>query len=89
MKRAKLATIAGFIVCATTISACASDEATRTYSARQGVEQFAGIDFDYDPVVSPAALAPRSSLVVTGTIDRVQEGRVDRKSTRLNSSHWE
>ncbi|MBG6059409.1 hypothetical protein RCH16_002632 [Cryobacterium sp. MP_M5] len=77
MKRAKLAALAGSIVFATTISACASDEASRPHSAQQSVEQFAGIVFDYDPLASPAALAEQSRLVVTGTIDRVQEGRVE------------
>ncbi|MBX0302026.1 hypothetical protein K2F54_18880 [Cryobacterium sp. 1639] len=64
---------------ATTPSATvdASDEASRPYSAQQSVEQFAGLDFDYDPLTSPAALAERSRLVVAGTIDRVQEGRVE------------
>jgi hypothetical protein len=54
-----------------------SDEALPPYSAQQSVEQFAGLDYDYDPLASPAALAKRSKLVVTGTIDRVQEGRVE------------
>lgn len=81
VKGAQLAAVAGAVVLATTISACTSDSTTSdervsSYSAQQSVEQFAGIDFDYDPVASPSALAEQSSLVVTGTIDRVQEGRV-------------
>ena len=58
-------------------SAGASHEGLRPYSVQQSVEQFTGLEFDYDPVDSPAALAKRSKLVVTGTIDRVQEGRVE------------
>ncbi|MET3770154.1 hypothetical protein ABIB15_002861 [Marisediminicola sp. UYEF4] len=77
VKRSPFAALAGSIVFATTMSACVSDGTTTTsYSAQQSVEQFAGIDFDYDPVDSPSALEEQSQLVVTGTIERVQEGRV-------------
>ena len=77
VKRTTIAALAGSLVFATAFSACANNEATRPYSAQQSVEQFAGINFDYDPVDSPAALAEQSRLVVTGTIERVQEGRVE------------
>jgi len=78
--RTRLALIGGSLVLASLFSACTSDQAsttapTKTYSAQQSVEQFIGIDFDYDPLASPAALAKQSLFVVTGTIDRVQEGR--------------
>jgi hypothetical protein len=72
------------LVMATTLSACAGGEPAvpdisegdaASYSVRDSVELFAGLDHDYDPVPSPAALAERSAVVVTGTIERVQEGR--------------
>ena len=82
--RSTLATLMLSLAIATTLSACASetpavqdsrDEDAASYSVQDSVEQFTGIDFDYNPVPSPAALAERSDLVVTGTIERVQEGR--------------
>lgn len=86
-KRSTLTALVGSMILATTISACAADTTTRipeataeaqsTYSAQQSVEQFRGIEFDYDPAPSPSALADQSGLVVTGTIERVQEGRVE------------
>ncbi|MET4637703.1 hypothetical protein ABIE24_000923 [Mycetocola sp. 2940] len=82
--RMRLAAIVGSIILMTITSACAHDTATTLlddaagppYSVRDSVDQFGGLEFDYDPFRSPAALAEKSSLVVTGTIDRVQEGRV-------------
>lgn len=75
--QSQLAAIVGSVLLVTTLSACSNEEAPASYSAQQSVEQFAGIDYDYDPLASPAALAEQSQLVVTGTIDRVQEGRVE------------
>ena len=84
--RSTLATLVLSLVMATTLSACASgepvvgdssEEADAPYSVQDSVEQFAGIHFDYDPLPSAAALAEQSALVVTGTIERVQEGRVE------------
>jgi hypothetical protein len=72
------------VVTAAALSSCANGEAAlppsteaigAPYSVQDSVELFAGIDLDYDPLPSPTALAGRSDVVVTGTIERVQEGR--------------
>ena len=81
VRRLTIAAIAGSAALAATLSACTSPSVparpqVNSYSVQQSVEAFAGIDYDYDPAPSPAALAEQSRLVVTGTIDRVQEGRV-------------
>lgn len=76
-RRRRLAALATSVVLAAAISACASGAAVTSYSAQECVEQFAGIVYDYDPAPSPAALSEQSQLVVTGTIDRVQEGRLE------------
>ena len=74
--------IVGSIIVLTATSACASEgtppdrRETTPNSVDDRVEQFTGFEADYDPLSSPAALAETSQLVVTGTIDRVQDGRV-------------
>ncbi|CAN5325798.1 hypothetical protein BH09ACT5_BH09ACT5_08340 [soil metagenome] len=75
-QQSKLIAIVGSAIVAVSLCACSTERAPAPYSAQDTVEEFAGIDFDYDPLNSPAALAEESTLVVTGTIDRVQEGRV-------------
>jgi len=87
VKRSMLAVLAGSVILATALTGCANDTSTPSpaasaeplspYSAQQSVEQFAGIEYDYDPAASPSALADQSSLVVMATIDRVQEGRLE------------
>jgi len=84
--RTRLLGASGSVVLATLISACAAADAapnpspsrdtTGSYSSQMSVEQFAGIDLDYDPLATPAALAEQSRFVVAGTVERVQEGRV-------------
>jgi len=74
-----LAALATSVVLATTISACVPVEPVEpvtTYSAQGCVDLLGVGTYDYNPVSSPSALAEQSQLVVTGTIDRVQEGRV-------------
>ncbi len=73
----KIAAVVASISCVTVLSACTSEETATSYSTQQSVEQFVGTDFDYDPLRSPAELAKQSRLVVVGTIERVQEGRVE------------
>jgi hypothetical protein len=79
-----LVAVAAAVVLTSSLAACArsttevpsgSSGGLEPYSAQQSVEEFVGISYDYDPVSSPDALAALSSLVVTGTINRVQEGR--------------
>jgi hypothetical protein len=83
--RSKIAVLVGSIIAMSTLAACAGGgdpaptafgTAETPYVSTQASEVFSGIDFDYEPVASPAALAGQSELVITGTIDRVQEGRV-------------
>ena len=42
---------------------------------------FTGLDYDYDPATSAAKLAEWSTLVVTGTVKQIQEGRISGVST--------
>jgi len=66
-------------VLVTTISACVPVEPVEpvtTYSAQDCADLLGVATYDYDPMPSPSALAELSQLVVTATIDRVQEGRV-------------
>jgi hypothetical protein len=84
-KRSTMGVVTIAIILAMALSGCARDEtvaptvtaaALEPYAAEETANEFSGIAYDYDPVESPAALADLSSLIVTGTIDRVQEGRV-------------
>jgi hypothetical protein len=93
-KRFTAAVVVGVIMVATSLSACASNESTRPsatakasepYSSEATANEFSGVDYDYDPVESPAALAGLSTLVVTGTIDRIQAGRVEAIPAGVNT----
>ena len=81
--RSTLAALVTSVVLVTAISSCAPVEPVEpvepvtTYSARDCVDLLGVVTYDYDPVPSPSALAEQSRLVVTGMVDRVQEGRVE------------
>ena len=67
--------IAALTACTSAASVPTTTEAEEPYSVRQSAEQFAGYEGDYDSISSPE-LAKLSILVATGTVERVQEGRI-------------
>lgn len=72
----RLAAALGSALLATVLSGCAVDDSVPPYSVQDSVDVFAGVEYDYDPLETTTALAEQSLLVVVGTIDRVQEGRI-------------
>ncbi|MGV8883828.1 MAG: hypothetical protein ACOH19_16900 [Rhodoglobus sp.] len=86
----RLAAVLGSVALVVAMSACASDVSpspprppsppsgavAEPCSLQDSLELLA-FEADYDSIASPAALAEKSLLVVTGTIERVQEGRLE------------
>ena len=79
----RVVSLLGAVAVVATLSGCASSGTTEPAatdvtpcSAPDIRELSSGIVYDYEPMPSPAALAELSELVVSATIDRVQEGRV-------------